>query len=87
MQGYEIARQDCFRCHNMGNEGGTMAGRSWLQLSRKATSDGTRFRQIIRDPSSVNPTAKMPAHSEFDDAVLDALTAYFTTFSSARLAQ
>ncbi len=25
-QGYLIARQDCFRCHNMGAEGGTMAG-------------------------------------------------------------
>jgi hypothetical protein len=84
MQGYEIARQDCFRCHNMGREGGTMAGCSWLLLSKKANSDRGHFRRIIRNPSSVTPGAKMPAHSEYDDVTLDALTAYFKTFSSAR---
>jgi len=83
-QGYVIARQDCFRCHNMGAEGGTMAGRSWLNLAARAKEDGVTFRQTIRNPKSLNPGAKMPAHSEYDDTTLEALTAYFKTFVQAR---
>jgi len=79
-QGYAIARQDCFRCHNMGVEGGTMAGKSWIELGTMAAEDGKRFRQTIRSPASVKADAKMPAHAEYDDATLDALTAYFRTF-------
>jgi mono/diheme cytochrome c family protein len=82
-QGYVIARQDCFRCHNMGAEGGTMAGRSWLKLAELASNDRERFRRIIRNPASVNPDAKMPAQPGYDDATLDALTAYFKTFVTA----
>ncbi len=83
-QGYIIARQDCFRCHNMGEQGGTMAGRSWLQLAALANSDGERFRRIIRDPASVTAGAKMPAQPGYDTATLDALTAYFKTFASEK---
>ena len=82
-QGYVIARQDCFRCHNMGSEGGTKAGRSWLQLAKDAAQDGHRFRQTIRNPTSLNPKATMPAHTSYDDATLDALTVYFKTFATA----
>jgi cytochrome c2 len=81
-QGYIIAREDCFRCHNMGAEGGTMAERSWLKLADIASVDGTRFRRIIRNPGSVTPGAKMPAHADYDDATLNALTAYFRTFAA-----
>lgn len=80
-QGYVIARQDCFRCHNIESEGGTMAGRSWLQLATIAGSDATRFQYTIRDPKSVKPDAKMPAHKDYDDATLHALTEYFKTFA------
>jgi len=83
-QGYAIARQDCFRCHNMGAEGGTLAGRSWLKLAAIANHDPARFHQIIHDPVSVTPGAKMPAHKDYDDATLNALTAYFKTFASLR---
>ncbi|MGA9671353.1 MAG: c-type cytochrome [Terracidiphilus sp.] len=83
-KGYVIARQDCFRCHNMGAEGGTVAGRSWMKLAQKANEDGERFRQIIRNPESVTPGATMPAHTDYDDATVDALTAYFKTFAAAR---
>ncbi len=79
-QGYIIARQDCFRCHNMGSEGGTMAGRSWSQLAAIARFDRTRFEYTIRDPKSVKPGAKMPAHKDYDDATLHALTEYFRAF-------
>jgi len=80
-KGYWIARQDCLRCHNMGAEGGTKAGRSWLKLAQRANEDGSRFRATIRNPKSVNPGAQMPAHSGYDDPTLDALTAYFKTFA------
>lgn len=79
-QGYVIARQDCFRCHNMGPEGGTMAARSWLQLAMTANVDALRFQYVIRDPRAVRPNAKMPAHKDYDDATLHALTEYFRTF-------
>jgi hypothetical protein len=82
-QGYLIARQDCFRCHNMGAEGGTKAGRSWLQLAKDAAQDGDRFRTTIRNPTTANPKATMPAHDSYDNATLDALTAYFKTFAPA----
>lgn len=81
-QGYTIARQDCFRCHNMGAEGGTLAGQSWLRLAQDAQEDGGRFAQRIRNPKAVDPQAKMQAHPEYDDATLHALTAYFRTFSA-----
>lgn len=80
-QGYIIARQDCFRCHNSGTEGGTKAGKSWLQLGEMAMGDPRRFHAMVRDPKSVLPDAKMPPEPEYDDATLDALTAYFRTFS------
>jgi mono/diheme cytochrome c family protein len=82
-QGYVIARQDCFRCHNMGPEGGEMAGSTWQQLTALADTDASRFRQIIRNPASVTPGAKMPGQPGYDDATLDALTAYFRTFSGS----
>jgi mono/diheme cytochrome c family protein len=80
-QGYVIARQDCFRCHNAGAEGGTMAGRSWAQLGAMAEKDPARFRAIVRNPAAVMPGAKMPAQPGYDDATLDALTAYFRRFA------
>jgi hypothetical protein len=80
-QGYIIARQDCFRCHNSGAEGGTKAGRSWMQVGEMAMNDPLRFRAMIHDPKSVLPDAKSPAQPDYDNATLDALTAYFRTFS------
>jgi cytochrome c2 len=49
-------------------------------LAADAQVDGNRFRQIIHDPASVTPGAKMPPHGDYDAATLDALTAYFKTF-------
>lgn len=81
-QGYRIARQDCFRCHNMRDQGGQMAGKSWLELSTVAETDPARFKRIVRAPASVTAGAKMPGEPGYDDATLDALTTYFRTFSS-----
>jgi len=81
--GYVIARQDCFRCHNMGAEGGTMAQRTWRQLAAIADKHPERFRAIIRNPAAVAPGAKMPGQPGYDEATLDALTAYFKTFAGS----
>ena len=83
-QGYQIASQDCYRCHGLYGEGGERASRSWLVLAAWAATDATRFEAYIRKPQSIQPCAKMPAHSDYDDATLAALTAYFTTFAPVR---
>jgi hypothetical protein len=83
-QGYQIARQDCFRCHGLYGEGGERASRSWLVLSAWAATDADRFQQYIHNPQSIQPCAKMPAHSSYDEATLGALTAYFKTFAPVR---
>ena len=41
--GYRIAQQNCLRCHNLGPNGGQMAGRPWMVLSVWATT----FTRII----------------------------------------
>src|ERR1700744_5148816 len=60
MDGYKIAREDCFRCHNSGMEGGTMGKSTWPQLGEDAVKDPERFRAIILDPDKVRPGARMP---------------------------
>ena len=83
-QGYQIARQDCFRCHGLYGEGGDRSSRSWLVLAARAAKDRSWFERYIRDPKSIQPNAKMPAHSEFDDVTLAALADYFRTFAPVR---
>jgi cytochrome c1 len=46
-----------------------------------ARDNGARFRALIRNPAAVTPGAKMPGQPGYDDATLDALTAYFRTFA------
>ncbi len=58
-----------------------MANRSWWQLADLASKDETLFRAVIRNPAAMTPGAKMPAQPGYDDATLDALTAYFRTFA------
>src|SRR6202012_6073437 len=36
MSGYKIAQQNCYRCHNMGAEGGQMASIPWPVLGALA---------------------------------------------------
>jgi hypothetical protein len=83
-QGYQIARQDCFRCHGLYGEGGERASRSWLVLAAWAATDATQFQQYIHNPQSIQSSAKMPAHGDYDQATLAALTAYFATFAPVR---
>jgi mono/diheme cytochrome c family protein len=81
--GYRIAQQNCFRCHNLGSEGGQKAARTWQNLSAWATASPEYFAAYVRNPAAKNPHAQMPGNPAYDDATLQALTAYFQTFSSS----
>jgi len=77
MQGYLIARQNCFRCHNAGAYGGRKAGISWSVLGKIAMIKPDFFKGYIKDPESESAYAEMPGSPEYDDATLGAITAYF----------
>lgn len=78
-QGYVIAQQNCFRCHNAGEYGGRKAGISWSVLGKMATTKPAYFKAYIKDPAAESAYAEMPGFPEYDDATLAALTAYFQT--------
>lgn len=79
-QGYRIAQQNCFRCHNLNAEGGHMANRSWYQIAAWAATDPDNFKRYVRNPLSVIPCSLMPPQPQYDDATLSALAAYYKTF-------
>lgn len=79
--GYRVAQQSCLQCHNMGRDGGLKAGRPWLVLSAWAASSPEYFAAYVRNPKTKNPHADMPGNPGYDDATIDALRAYFQTFS------
>jgi mono/diheme cytochrome c family protein len=79
--GFRIAQQNCFRCHNNGNEGGTKAQRPWTVLATWATASPEFFQAYIHDPKSKNPKSEMPGFPNYDAATLNALTKYFQTFN------
>lgn len=80
-EGFHIAEQHCYRCHNMGSYGGTKAGRSWQTLGTFAATSPQAFERYIRSPKSIDPKSKMPANPEFDKPTVEALQAYFRTFA------
>ncbi len=82
-QGFTIARQKCFRCHNRGAEGGTKAGRSWELVARRSVHDPKYFDDYVRHPKSMNPASQMLASPEYDGQTLAALRAYFQPFAEA----
>lgn len=79
--GFRIAAQNCFRCHNTGRDGGQKSGRSWESLANLAASSAEDFAAYIRSPQTKNPQAQMPANPGYDEVTLKALTQYFRTFS------
>jgi mono/diheme cytochrome c family protein len=80
--GYRLAQQNCFRCHNMGAEGGQKAGHPWLVLSAWATAQPNYLAAYIHNPKGKNPNAQMPSFPEYDDTTLRALIAYFQAFTA-----
>jgi len=82
--GYHIARQNCFHCHDAGDEGGKKSGVSWAALSAIATASPDFFAAYVRNPKLKSPRSQMPANPQYDDLALDALSAYFRSFSKAQ---
>jgi mono/diheme cytochrome c family protein len=80
--GYRIAQQSCFHCHNMGDAGGQKAGHPWLVLSAWATASPDSFTGYVHNPKDKDPHSAMPAFPEYDAAALRALVAYFQTFAT-----
>jgi mono/diheme cytochrome c family protein len=80
-QGYTIARQNCFRCHNRLGEGGTKSSRAWDVVARRAAADPQWFDAYVRNPQRTNPASQMAASPQYDGATLHALRAYFQLFS------
>jgi mono/diheme cytochrome c family protein len=82
-QGYAIARQNCFRCHNRAGEGGLKANRPWDVVARRAATDPQYFDTYVRNPKSLNRAAQMEGSPKYDDATLKALRAYFKPFAES----
>jgi hypothetical protein len=80
MEGYLIARQNCFRCHNMGEQGGQMAGRSWQILAMWASTEPLYFARYVKDPRETDPKNRMPGNPQYDAETIDALRRYFASF-------
>jgi hypothetical protein len=81
MDGYQIAKQNCYRCHNMGAEGGHMASIAWPVVAAMAKSSPDFFARYVRNPQALNPHSRMAASPEYDDQTIAALSAYFETFA------
>ncbi|MCU1248191.1 MAG: cytochrome c, class [Edaphobacter sp.] len=84
MLGYQIARENCFRCHNADSYGGHKASMPWSTLGRVAQNNPKIFERYIKNPQAVNSLAQMPGFPEYDDATLSTLTTYFQTFSTEK---
>lgn len=81
MDGYRIAQQNCYRCHNMGDEGGQMASIPWPLLGALAKGSPEFFANYVRTPQTLNPHSKMAGSPGYDDQTIAALRAYFSTFA------
>jgi mono/diheme cytochrome c family protein len=79
--GFQIAAQNCFRCHNSGDEGGQKSGVSWEVLGTVAATSLEFFTDYVRNPKSKNPRAQMPGNPEYDEVTLRALFRYFGKFA------
>jgi hypothetical protein len=79
--GFLLARQNCFRCHNSGAEGGQKAGISWSAIAAIAASAPDFFAKYVRNPQAQNKEAKMEGSPDYDDATMKVVIAYFTTFT------
>jgi hypothetical protein len=79
--GFRLAQQNCFRCHNSGETGGTKANRTWQHLAEIAKSRPDFFAAWVHDPRSLVPNSKMPPNLKYDQPTLNALTRYFQTLA------
>jgi mono/diheme cytochrome c family protein len=81
--GFRIAQQNCFRCHNIGQEGGRKSGRPWPVLAGWAVGGPEHFASYVRNPQANNANTQMAASPQYDDLTMKALIDYFSTFIAA----
>jgi mono/diheme cytochrome c family protein len=81
IDGFRIAQQHCYRCHNMGNYGGTKADRSWQTLGNYAASSPSTFERYLLNPRSIDPKSAMSPNPQLDESTAKALQTYFQTFA------
>jgi mono/diheme cytochrome c family protein len=79
--GFKIAQQNCFRCHNSGAEGGLKSGVTWTVLAAMAANSPDFFAEYVRDPQAKNPKTQMAASPEYDDATMRPLITYYQLFA------
>lgn len=78
--GYVVAQQNCFRCHDSNGEGGKKSGRPWPVLAAWAEASPARFAAYVRNPQAVNAKSQMAPSPQYDEATMRALIDYFKTF-------
>jgi mono/diheme cytochrome c family protein len=80
-QGYIIARENCFRCHNRNGEGGTKSPITWSGVAQLANADANSFATYVRTPTKIDPASQMDPSPNYNDATINALRAYFQPFA------
>jgi len=78
--GYRIAQQNCLRCHANSDEH-TKGTITWSAMAIMAARSPQQFAAYVKDPASFSPNSEMSPNPEYDDATLQALIDYFTTFA------
>ena len=80
---FRIAQQNCYRCHNMGEEGGKKAGIPWQVLAIWASTSPERFAAYVKNPQAVHAKSQMEASPQYDEGTMKALIEYFREFAGA----
>jgi mono/diheme cytochrome c family protein len=78
--GYRIAQQNCLRCHGPASFGRLKGQMNWAGIAFFVDASPKDFAAYVRNPKTVVKTAEMPGSPGYDDATVEALTAYFRTF-------
>jgi len=78
--GYQIARQNCLRCHGPASYGRLKGQLNWAGIAFFVDASPKDFSAYVRNPKTVVKTAEMPGNPGYDDATVEALIAYFRTF-------
>ncbi len=78
--GYQIARQNCLRCHGPASYGRLKGQLNWAGIAFFVDASPKDFAAYVRNPKTVVKTAEMPGNPGYDDATVEALIAYFRTF-------
>ncbi len=82
--GRELWINSCSSCHEgpQGLSGGNKSQRPFPILAVHAQHNEDFFRQYVRDPKSLVPSATMEPHPHYSDEQLDALVAFITAEQS-----